>query len=538
MSLKNISGLLILIFLLSLFINCSTSPTKHQEDPVPVESNFRLVIESTHDQIQGHYTDVDLTIFSDSQLVDGFDILIAYDGNALTFIEATLDTIFINAGWEFFTYRYGYHGDCGVGCPPSNIRLFGMAETNNGAFHPEWDEIREALRAGTKLATITFFVSSDVNFGGASLPLKFFWQDCGDNTFSTEHGDYIALAHFVFPDHADINDSTQAFTDPTFPGIASVPENCDSAFNGLASFQGITLQHGYINIVEPHDIDSQGGIGDINDNNIPHEIADAVLFSYYFISGISAFGSHVEASTIASDVNLDGVTLGVADFVYLVRIIVGDALPHTQLEIPGAQINITAKSINGQLVVSYDSNVEVGAILLVFEGGSDVSEPVLGDGASDMDVVYGVNNDQFRVLIYNIGTNSLTSGQHPLVSIPYDTPPELIEVEASNYQGGPITAAYQNQSSIAVLTQNYSNPFSDRTSISILLSNQSSWSLEIVTSEGRFVRSFEGISEAGEVIIEWDGTHANGRPMPNGIYFYRATIGDLVLTKYMMLLRE
>ena len=39
--------------------------------------------------------------------------------------------------WEYFTFRFGAQGNCDGGCPSGILRLVALAETNNGADHPE-----------------------------------------------------------------------------------------------------------------------------------------------------------------------------------------------------------------------------------------------------------------------------------------------------------------------------------------------------------------------------------------------------------------
>ena len=71
------------------------------------------------------------------------------------------------------------------------------------------------------------------------------------------------------------------------------------------------------------DIDDRG---DMNLNGVAYEIADAVLYTNYFIFGPSAFDLDPirrESQIAASDVNADGSPLTVADLVYLIRVILG-----------------------------------------------------------------------------------------------------------------------------------------------------------------------------------------------------------------------
>ena len=65
-------------------------------------------------------------------------------------------------------------------------------------------------------------------------------------------------------------------------------------------------------------------IGDINNNGIAFEIADVVLFTNYFIYGPGVFVIDPKLQIAATDVNLDGFTLGVADLTYMLRKVHGD----------------------------------------------------------------------------------------------------------------------------------------------------------------------------------------------------------------------
>ncbi len=62
-------------------------------------------------------------------------------------------------------------------------------------------------------------------------------------------------------------------------------------------------------------------VGDINLNGVPCEIADAVLFTKYFVYGLSAFHIDLTAQVAETDVNADGQTLSLGDLIHLVRII-------------------------------------------------------------------------------------------------------------------------------------------------------------------------------------------------------------------------
>ena len=61
--------------------------------------------------------------------------------------------------------------------------------------------------------------------------------------------------------------------------------------------------------------------GDINLNGVPNEVADAVLYTKYFIYGLQVFRIDQQAQIMETDTNADGLKLTVGDLVYQIRII-------------------------------------------------------------------------------------------------------------------------------------------------------------------------------------------------------------------------
>lgn len=89
--------------------------------------------------------------------------------------------------------------------------------------------------------------------------------------------------------------------------------------------------------------------------------------------------------------------------------------------------------------------------------------------------------------------------------------------------------------------RNYPNPFNPRTTIEFTIPGNGNVDvvLDIYDIRGRMItalfdRKLPGGSKGG---ISWDGKDDKGRPVPSGIYFCRAKIGEDTGVRKMLLLR-
>jgi hypothetical protein len=486
---------------------------------------YEVVIGKEHDVYQGTFHTVPITLTKGSEAMGGFDFLMAYDNSLLTFTEASLGSYFAGCGWEYFTYRYGSHGNCGTGCPSGEIRIVGMAETNDGPHHPDVNCLK--LGVGEVIANLTFFVTTDVNANGQYAQVKFFWMDCGDNVISVMSGDTLAVSRFVYNYYGDGGvDSYIEVTDNTwgFPGTYGAPNSCLVPTDKGAPIRFIDFFNGGIDIINKDDIDDRG---DINMNGIANEIADAVMFTNYFIVGMTAFGTHGAGSTAASDVNADGTPLTVADLVYLVRVIIGDALPYPK-PVPGSMFNAVAQGDK----VMINTTEDAGAALFVFTVNGTVGTPTINNG---MDIISNLDNNELRVLVYNIGSEAISNGSE--LTIPVSGSVELVEVEAATYGGATMETSIRNLPTSFQVHQNYPNPFNPTTTMGFDLNVASSWNVDVYNIAGQKVKSFSGYDEAGQVNVVWDATDANGSAVASGIYFYKVSAGANSATHKMILMK-
>jgi hypothetical protein len=483
---------------------------------------YEVHIQKTHQTLQGHFVDVEITLTKGSEAMGGFDFLIGYDASALAFTEAALSDYLVGCGWEYFTYRYNWNGNCGNACPSGLVRLVGMAETNNGPNHPDLDCIGAMVETDEMIATLTFFVSNDRTLECMYLPIRFYWMDCGDNTISVASGDTLSINRYIYEfEGAEIQDYAYGL-----PGYVGAPDDPCMEGDKVTPVRFIDFYNGGIDVVCADSIDARG---DINVNGVANEIADAVMFTNYFISGLSAFGNHMEASIAASDVNADGIALSVADLVYLVRVIIGDANPYPK-PIPSSEVQLVLTGNE----VTYNSSVDMGAALLTFQVNGNVGTPVLGSGASTMDLKYAQEGNELRVLVYNIGSEMIAAGENVLVTVPGNV--ELTGAEVATYDGFGLDALVRNVPKDFAMT-NYPNPFNPTTTVSLSLPVASDWSVKIYNVAGQLVKDYSGFSEAGTVNVVWNGTDSNGSSVASGIYFYKAEAGQFSATKKMVLMK-
>jgi len=500
-------------------------------------TGMQVIIEKTHGTLQGHYETVNVSFGKTTNDVGGFDLLIGYDATGLTFTGAELAQDLKDCGWEYFTYRYNWNGNCGNGCPSGLLRLVGLAETNNGPVHPDAACLSDLQDKG--IATLTFLVSNDRNLECQYLPIRFYWMTCTDNTMSDLTGDTLYMARNIY------NWDAASYLDPLLAINHGITVNEDGIFwpgyygwavecwpgqaPDIKQYPLVYLDFidGGVDVICADSIDARG---DINLNGLPNEIADAVMFTNYFIQGLTAFGATAEGSIAASDVNADGISLSVADLVYLIRVIVGDALPYAK-PAPGSSFAVTSQVLNGQMAVNYNATSEVGAVLLTFSG--PVGTPVLGSGAANMDVVYS----DTKVLVYNIGRNAIAAGANNLLTVPVEGSVELVSVEAADYNGGAMETTTRTLPSEFAVSQNYPNPFNPTTTIALNLPTQSKWNLAIYNVAGQLVKDFNGNDAAGSISIVWDGTDNNGFAVASGIYFYKMVASNFSATKKMVLMK-
>jgi hypothetical protein len=428
----------------------------------------------------------------------GFDLRVVFDASVLNFQRADRGDIYAECEWEYFTYRVVNNGE---------LHLIGIADQNDGPNHPLCGSPTPYVGTlPTTLASMTFLAADVGIVGGQCVPVRFYWVDCEDNILSDAAGEAL-LGAKVF----DAGNPTPV-SDPSaiLPTLLGLPQSC---VDMTTAERAVDYTNGSFCFILP--TDGEGARGDINVNGLPNEIADGVMFTNFFISGLAAFLSHVPESIAASDVNADGLTLTVSDLVYLIRVIVGDApaIPKVDPVVASYTFDRDVLSVSGG---------SMGAAHIVIRG--DVVPKLLADG---MDMGFAYDGENTNVLVYSGLTNSVRNGFEGDF---LQTTGEIVEVDLATYEGSPV--ATKLVPSDYSLDQNYPNPFNPSTVISMALPFAGEYSLTVFNITGQVVAEFNGVAEAGNIDIVWDASE-----LASGVYFYKMHAGDFTATKKAVLLK-
>jgi hypothetical protein len=392
-----------------------------------------------------------------------------------------------------------------------------VAETSNGAYHPTC--FGPSTADTLQLASICFLVTNDRTLECQFAPIRFFWIDCGDNTLSSQWGDSLFISDEIYDydNTVPINDGLAGF--PTFFGAQNVCITNPQPGKPPAS-RCLDFYNGGIDIICADSIDARG---DINLNGLAYEVADAVMFSNYFIVGLNAFAGHVAGSSAASDANADGIPLSVSDLVYLIRVIVGDASPIPK----GTDLGVSVVSDGGRISIS---GVELGAVFMVLKGNVT---PIL---TADARMVFGFDGTNTRVLVHApFDVAAFGLGLKGFSGDILNVDAEIVHLEMADVYGYAVKTTLPTD---YILAQNYPNPFNPTTRISYDLPAASSVTLQVYDLLGQVVTTLVDASQtAGTHVMEWNGRDNLGRSVASGVYFYRLTAGSFTSTRKMILLK-
>jgi hypothetical protein len=116
---------------------------------------------------------------------------------------------------------------------------------------------------------------------------------------------------------------------------------------------------------------------------------------------------------------------------------------------------------------------------------------------------------------------------------------ELLDVYITKAPLDSITTSIKKEKSlnevVFTLDQNYPNPFINNTIIDFEMLCRGNASVVIIDILGNVIRRINaGILQAGKHSIVWDGNNETGNKVTEGFYYYRLTVENQYLTKYLI----
>jgi len=429
------------IILTLLLIMVGSAALTFAQSPAADTIPFRIEIGQPPVAPAGTAVLVPVTKTAGSEEMSGFDLQIGYDSGPLTLISVQPGIVFSETGsyqWEYFTYRYVDNSNCGPDCPASLVRIVGVADINNGSHHP----LQYLIPDGTTLFHFSFYISQSDPYDCQFTPLRFYWTDCSDNGIAYGNildGTILGLSNNVY----DFNGTLISDPLAELPTYYGAPDVCVGGKLPDPPVRFVDFVNGGIDISCDPVFEY---IGDLNFNGIQYEIADAILFINYFLYGLGVFTINVEGQIAASDVNLDGLALSIADLVYLLRIINGEGIPVHQdtkmgIESSGTlYLDYTGTSIN----VKAEFEEDAGGIQLVFYAPdlamtgdySIIGAPVV----EHMQISSGFDNDSLKILVAppipTTDSSYIPSGMQDILEIVYNgEAPVFANAQASTRLG-------------------------------------------------------------------------------------------------------
>jgi hypothetical protein len=491
---------------------------------------FDIGIEQIYDVLPGHPATIGVICNNATEEITGYDFTIMYESVNLAFVDAEPGEFINRCDWQYFSYRYLGEAENFANVPTGLVRIMAYADSNAGpgdpdCYLPNNDEA---------MFYMTFKVPPGCPYRCLILPVRFYWSECHDNSLILRSDQSLAISHYVFDyDGEELTDTGY------IPGIWGAPNSClDNT--PPAESRLVDYYNGSIQTVCTGEICFDRG--DINCDGVPYESGDAVRFASMFVLPIFdlVWGQYPDWYWCAaknSDVNADGIVVSVADLVYLIRVITGDALPYPKPMVSDYGIELEARGTESGTEIYYRSPVDIGAVMLKcgIEGNAGV--PELGKDFDNMQILSNSNRENLGILIYSLDGNTIPAGENILATIPHDASLNLTGAEVSDWYGRLVAVKINSRPSRFEVSQNYPNPFNPSTTFSLYLPEPSHWQVAVYNIIGQQIREFSGYDDAGKVSLTWDGRDGQGKTVAGGIYFYRVMAGGEAKTRKMLLLK-
>ena len=222
-------------------------------------ATFEIKAQVSQEANPGNIVPVSIDLARCDQDFGGFDLYLQFDPAILSVDHVEKGQILLDCGWQYFMYR----SDVGSGL----VRIVALADSDSEPGQP-------TCFAGTGTLAVVYFEVDPSVTGDRLEPIKFFWQDCGDNALSNISMDTLYISDNVFDWDGTV------VTGEAGTGGASL--DCIPGPPDRVVVQWIEFTHGGANLVCPPPADGC----DPNGNGTPWEMTDlAFLVNYLFMAG-------------------------------------------------------------------------------------------------------------------------------------------------------------------------------------------------------------------------------------------------------------
>ncbi len=167
--------------------------------------------------------------------------------------------------------------------------------------------------------------------------------------------------------------------------------------------------------------------GDINLNGTPFELDDVAIFADYFALGLAVFNIDLEAQIAATDANMDGMALSVADFIFMLKILSGDSDPQVP---PADTISV------GFREYQYESSLRLGLALEADQGDrmvlhyymieASLNEVTVYPGYDEISIQYDYSGANLILIVSGLHSIQSDDSRTNFLEISYDGPSPIL----------------------------------------------------------------------------------------------------------------
>ncbi len=268
------------------------------------------------------------------------------------------------------------------------------------------------------------------------------------------------------------------------------------------------------------------------DNIIAYNGRNGIMVQEHWSNSVNADSNRITQNSIY-DNTLLGINLG-NDGITINDSLDNDSGPNQLINFPAID---TAFCNNGQTTIRGTININTNpsqAIVEIFKVKSDISG--YGEGINFLDSVIPDNSGNWSIIVTGIcigdSVTATTTDNHLNTSeFCQNIPVTGLPVSVFDKEAKKPPEAFN-------LSQNFPNPFNNKTIIVYQLPSASKVELKIYNLHGEEVRTLvEDHIKAGEHSTFWDGLDNVGKIVPSSVYFYRIKAGSYISTRKALLIK-